>query len=620
MSKKQSKTNEELVEKQLKANIAKLRERRKTLSKEEVEENIIEYVTYYRRNLDDFNRDILGLKLKEFQNEMIREMNDNDITDIICSRGIGKTYTTGLFATDMCLLYSNQEVVVVSFTLNQANELIETKIKRELADPNVGQSPFLRQLVKDGYIKFKHDDTSGASIVEFANGSKIISGSLGESLRGKRGVILIIDEAVLCKKKDVDAIAIPLLRPRMFKGRPLDYPEDTKIIKLTSAKSRTSWVWTDLKNCIINKFKNVSKTKYGFACFDIFNAVVSGIQSLKQLEQRKKNTDELTYLCEYLNCWIAESEDGMFSLTDFEKNQLLEESFKMPSVEDYRSGDYIRPETFKRENEIRVIASDIAMATTTGSDNDNDNTVLVFGVVNLETGRKRIEGIITLNGADTLAQTILMKRAMYFYGGDYFTFDTRTIGLGIFDSLNKPTYDVEYGIEYPAWSTCKNNKTLMCSESVWKERMLRETMQGVEVIVPIVATADSNNQMHLAMRKALRDENISLLKDEQDMRAILEDKDPKFAIKSPQEKASILINHIETRFMINEAISLEMKFLDSGNIKLVEGRNKTKDRIITCEYFNLFCDKLINQYEQELQTPTIDMNDWSFLSGNFSNF
>ena len=68
-------------------------------------------------------------------------------------------------------------------------------------------------------------------------------------------------------------------------------------------------------------------------------------------------------------------------------------------------------------------------------------------------------------------------------------------------------------------------------------------------------------------------------------------------MKSAEEKADILIPFVQTRFMINEAVSLEVKFTETGLIKLQEAkRTDTKDRYMTFGMFCLFGDKLYNKY------------------------
>lgn len=60
---------------------------------EDKDEQLLRYkkwITFYRRNIDLFCEDVLGIKLKPFQKIMLLEMADGDVTDIVASRGLSK--------------------------------------------------------------------------------------------------------------------------------------------------------------------------------------------------------------------------------------------------------------------------------------------------------------------------------------------------------------------------------------------------------------------------------------------------------------------------------------------------------------------------------------------------
>lgn len=518
----------------------------------------------------------------------------------------------------MALLYPKSEILIDSETYTQANNVIDEKIDKELSG-KAGQSPFLKQLRADGYMTIRDDKKNGGKIVEIANGSKIFSMMLGEGIRSFRATILINDEAVRLKKKDIDSIAEPTLRPRQI-GCLADYPnylEEPKIINATSAKAKTSWVWTDLKKCVEGRFKR-SNTKYRFYSGDIYTAVAEKIQTLKQLEQRKRDNDEYSFQSEYLNIFLSENEDSMFSYSDFEKNQILENAFYLRSADEYRANEENKYHYRKNENIVRIVVADIAMSASTDKDHDNDNTVLVYMEIDLDKGTKKVESIGALNGANSIEQTKLLKRAFYEYKAHYLGIDSRGVGLTLLDTLGQETYDDEYGIFYPPIKVIRDREISMCSDSVLDEKIQREiTQDGDEVVVPIVATSQSNNDMHLSFRKALKDGSIMFLKDDNDMRVIFEDKDPYFITKSAEDKADILMPYLETKFMVNESVALETKFLDSGLIKLKEARSATKDRYIACAYANQLADKIILKHSKDEEQGEVNINDWSFLSGNY---
>ena len=65
---------------------------RRDISKAEQEENIIEWTTFFRRNMDIFIEDYLEIPLYLFQDHMVITMQDNDITDDMASRGSSKSF------------------------------------------------------------------------------------------------------------------------------------------------------------------------------------------------------------------------------------------------------------------------------------------------------------------------------------------------------------------------------------------------------------------------------------------------------------------------------------------------------------------------------------------------
>lgn len=566
----------------------------------------------YRRNLDIFTEDFLEIPLKFFQKQLLLGLEENEVEDVMASRGLSKTFMVGIFATDMALLYSNQEILITSFTLNQSNNIIEEKIDKELSNPKSGISPILRQLRIDGWMEIKKDQNTGAKYVEFGNGSKIFAVNCGDSARGKRSTIVITDECVLIKKKDYQEIIEPTLRPRQFKGRPYDYKEETKQIFLSSAKTKTNWMWRHLRTCVNEHYKN-KRIKHGFFAGDIFTAVAGGIQSPNQYRQRKKTTDDMSFEQEYLNIFLGSNENSLFKYEDFDRNRTLENPFY--PREPYEILDGVK-NTYNFDNEdwIRILVCDIAVAT----GNENDNTVYIFLAINKKTGQRRLENIITKNGLNSITQVMYMKRWFYEYKATYFMQDTKGIGNTIFDLLTVETYDNETGEIYPAWTVCKDKALQITSDTVMTDKVIRTLdSNAVEVVIPYAGTSELNSQMHLLLRKTLRDEKIDLLKDDGEMKAIIEEKDPKFILKSSEEKALTMLPFLETRYTINEAISLEVKFLDSGFLKVQEEkRTDTKDRYMTLAMANFLAEKIYNKYNNDsYEEEDIDLEDWQWLKG-----
>ena len=135
-------------------------------------------------------------------------------------------------------------------------------------------SDILCMLRDEGWIQFKTNANTSARYVEFGNGSKIFATCAGESSRGLRSNIAITDEFMLVKKKDYDEIIEPTLRVRDFKGRPIDYNEETKQIFLSSARTKTNWGWTHLKNCVEQHYKSKSSKSTLLFIFNLYIYII----------------------------------------------------------------------------------------------------------------------------------------------------------------------------------------------------------------------------------------------------------------------------------------------------------------------------------------------------------
>lgn len=576
------------------------------LTKQEIEDNYVDWIAYYRANLGEFNRDYLGINIAPFQEIILDVTDDYDDTDIIASRGLSKSFITALRAIDEALLYPSSEIIVTSLTLAQANLLIAEKIKNTFcAEGGMFSSPVLCQLRKDKWITFKTDDQTGGLVVNFGNNSWIKAVVCGEGGRGQRSTYVIVDEFMLVKKKDYDEIIEPTKHPRMFKNRPIDLPEQPKTTKLSSARTKSNWGWTDLKNCVVQHYKGQSQ---GFYIGDIFTAVASGILTPQQYYQRKRNLDELSFLQEMCNIFLGSSEDSIFKYEDFEANQKVEQAFYPRTRQQVLNQE--RNSYCYKDNEIRYVVCDIAIAT----GESNDLTCVICGNINLNNGKVTQEYITTYSGLNSVEQAKRMKRIFYEYKATYFVFDSKGLGNALFDILTQETYDDEYGMTYPAW-TVNTDKDLQISSDIVVNDKIARTMSNnaVNVIVPFAGTAEINSMMHIITRKALRDGTVSLLIDDYEKRGKLEEADPEFILKSSEDKADILIPFVETRYMINEAVSLEVKLTETGLIKVQEAkRTDTKDRYMTFGMFCMFGDKLYNKYCQ--QNNEDDNFDWDEVS------
>ena len=484
-------------------------------------------------------------------------------------------------------------------TLGQSNKIIDEKIDILLSSDKKGISPILKQLRKDKYIEFVKDKTTDARVVNLGNGSKIFAVNCGEGGRGSRTHISILDEAVLVKRKDYDAIVEPMLEPYYYNGLMVE----PKQIFMTSAKTKDKWVWNHLKKCVNGHYKD-RQIKYGFFAGDIFTAVANGIQTKKQYITRKENTDEFTFAQEFLNLWQGESENSLFSFEDFHKAQVLKKAFIPRNTNDFLDEKEVDYEF--HETECRYLTTDIALS----GGKSNDNTVLLLGNFNTETNRRSVEYITTRNGLNSLKQVALMKRLFYEYKCTYFVMDSKGIGLSLYDILTDETYDEERGVTYPAWTVCRDKQLQISSDGVVNDKIERTLRDNAEpVIIPIAGTSEINSAMHLSLRKNLKDEVIDFLIDDGEMELVYADKDSKWLIKDSEYRVERLLPFNETRFMINESVSLNTEYKDGG-VKVKEDRSATKDRYMTLAMFNYFGDKLYSKYAKGSQQSDFNIDAW----------
>ena len=111
-------------------------DRKKITKKEEIdlrfEENIIDWCTFYRRNIHRFIEHYFGIKLHLYQVIMIYLMNLCPTVVVVCSRAVSKSFLTSLFSCAICVLYPNSKVVVTAKLKQTARLLVSEKIEKEL--------------------------------------------------------------------------------------------------------------------------------------------------------------------------------------------------------------------------------------------------------------------------------------------------------------------------------------------------------------------------------------------------------------------------------------------------------------------------------------------------------
>lgn len=393
----------------------------------------------------------------------------------------------------------------------------------------------------------------------------------------RRTNLLVTDECCLIKKKDYDSIAEPLLEKYSFNGLELE----PKQIFLTSPRSKDSWFWTYLKKLVHDHYKG--KTERNFFASDIFCAVANKIQTPKQFYSRRDNTDPYAWEQEYLCIWHGDKEDAIFKRQDFLDAQVLDCTYYPPNL----NYDYVNKIEYN-ENEVRFLCADLALS----GGQENDLTVLMYCIVELDTGNIRVEYISTFSGMNANEQVLRFKKALVDFNASYFVYDAKGIGVSITDVMMAKTED------YKAWTVNTDKNLMMCSQSVLEEKLARSFEEdALDIMIPVVSTSDSNSKNHYNLWSYLRNKKIKLLKDCYSREYELQDEIPTFVTKDSAEKAEILLPYKQTDLLINESCNLEIIRNGLDNITVKEKSGALKDRFMCLGYACAFANKLYNKYQ-----------------------
>jgi hypothetical protein len=217
----------------------------------------------------------------------------------------------------------------------------------------------------------------------------------------------------------------------------------------------------------------------------------------------------------------------------------------------------------------------------------------------------------SFSGKDTISQGLRIKQVWKDFIADYIVLDVANIGVSVLEQLGIVTKDSERGEEYPAMTIMPHNSI---DQKAYDELLNHITaLNALPIVYPITASAKLNSQIAVEMRDKLQKKMFAFLLSDTDAETYLIKNNKEFA--NPQLdsdiRARILIPYIETNFLINESINLEMSLI-SGNIKLdVATSGARRDRYSSVSYGNYFVSFL----DKELLHEEDSNDDWSSIYG-----
>lgn len=575
----------------------------------EKENNIIEWITLFRRNWHIYVDMVLGIKLRPFQMIMIYLMGISDVFFAICSRGLSKTFIVGLGAICKMNLYPYSEIVITSSTLPQANKMVEDKIRDELIKK---LSPYLLYMYDNEYLVITKSD-DGYKIVNTLNGSILRVLPCLDSSRGVRATLLIYEECRLLKKGIIDSVFEKMAHPRQAKY--LEKPqyasnkrwlEECQSIYITSARFKFEWFWRTFKDCVTGYYID-NKTRYNIFAGDIFMSIANGLKTWGDYRKSKKMSGEMDFRMEDLNEMVGEAEDAFFTIQSFKDNQVIEKCFRPPTLEQlYIESDLGNLE--KEENEIRLIISDFAFANTTSREK-NDNTIIVFMSLHWKGNRfeRRIDYIEGFPASDSLGAADRIRGLIWDYQADYYILDLRNGGEVLFNYLTIPKENPERGSAWDIHGLGLADKYQVIPQGKIDDLKSRTVDENYKpCIIPMIGTSELNSVMWVELKKQLSCNNIKFLVTMQDRQTILEDSGEYFKLTS-EELANELIPYGQTEELIREAINLKAEFRND-KVKLIEPRSGTKDRAVVLSYGNYIASLIENEWNKQAQTEEIDVS------------
>lgn len=428
--------------------------------------------------------------------------------------------------------------------------------------------------------------------VLFTNGSKITAVPSGESARGYRANILIVDEFRLLKKEVIEGILQPFLNvnrtpPYLQNPKYSHLSEENKEIYISSAWYKNHTMWDSVKSYL----NAMLKGKDSFIAIlpyqlSVFHNLLSKNRINKILTS--DDFDKMSFDMEYEALFVGENEHAYYKLNDIMKCRTLPKAFLPPSdLEFVENRDKKkRNQMPKQLGEIRLVSMDIALM---GS-NKNKNDTTAFTLMRLlpegDSYRRDVVYLESLAGQHSEHQAIRLKQLFYDFEADFVVMDTMGLGISVFDLCTKILYDKNRDVEYPAWTTTDEND-LMDSR--------KYDENAIPLIYSIKANAEINHKIATGLRSALEKQKIRLLMNDIEAKEEMI-QEQGYLSKSEYDQVRLIRPFVQTTALTNELINLVYE-VRGGYIKIQEVGTTTKDRYSSIAY----CNYIASELELELK-------------------
>lgn len=542
-----------------------------------VMETVAERAAFYRANPQRFVRDYLGItNLKWFQEVILYMMNNCVYFMYLASRGQGKTHIFAIFCCIRCILYPGTHICVVSKTRKQAQEVLD-RIVKVFMPMSVNLQSEISEIVFNGQ----------ESHIEFYNGSRIFVATANDNARHYRATLLLVDEFVKVDPTIIESVLKKFLS-EIRSPKYLEKPEYAHLQERSRELYASScWYeshWSFEKS--ITYLKNILEGRsYGMCALPYQLPIKEGLLIREQVEDEMSEAtfSDVSFHMEMKALWWSDTDGGLYSHEDVERNRVLPYAWYPPSVVPSMQDKHMRIPK-KGAKEKRILSADLALMASTNK-KDNDAASIFINSLTPISQTKCMSNIVyteNIEGmrADDLA--LMIRRRVEEYDCDYLVIDAKGLGLPIVDLLMKDMNDPQTGLIYGALDCCNND-----------EISARCAVRGApKKIWAVMGSANFNSEAALGLREAFRQGAIRLLVSEYDCEDYLT-KLSGYSKLSIGEKADLRLPYVHTTLLGNELINLEYE-AKNGIIKVQEKSGMRKDRYSSLSY-NIYVAKEIER-------------------------
>ena len=538
-----------------------------------VMETVAERAAFYRANPQRFVRDYLGItNLKWFQEVILYMMNNCVYFMYLASRGQGKTHIFAIFCCIRCILYPGTHICVVSKTRKQAQEVLD-RIVKVFMPMSVNLQSEISEIVFNGQ----------ESHIEFYNGSRIFVATANDNARHYRATLLLVDEFVKVDPTIIESVLKKFLS-EIRSPKYLEKPEYAHLQERSRELYASScWYeshWSFEKS--ITYLKNILEGRsYGMCALPYQLPIKEGLLIREQVEDEMSEAtfSDVSFHMEMKALWWSDTDGGLYSHEDVERNRVLPYAWYPPSVVPSMQDKHMRIPK-KGTKEKRILSADLALMASTNK-KDNDAASIFINSLTPISQTKCMSNIVyteNIEGmrADDLA--LMIRRRVEEYDCDYLVIDAKGLGLPIVDLLMKDMNDPQTGLIYGALDCCNND-----------EISARCAVRGApKKIWAVMGSANFNSEAALGLREAFRQGAIRLPVSEYDCEDYLT-KLSGYSKLSIGEKADLKLPYVHTTLLGNELINLEYE-AKNGIIKVQEKSGMRKDRYSSLSY-NIYVAK-----------------------------